>query len=120
MVERTTALEHFTIIPKNHWEPSSYSCLFLYASVVQLLLTYGPFYKNVTTRGPLPTKWWKTQIHKIYNWKGKKSVRQWNYYTITNSSLLQTSISGMRVVEASLTLLYLVGIFQFGKPIFAD
>jgi len=27
-----------------------------YKSVVQLLLTYGPFYKNATTRGPLPIK----------------------------------------------------------------
>jgi len=26
-------------------------------SVVQLFMTYGPFYKNVTTRGPLPMKW---------------------------------------------------------------
>jgi len=26
-------------------------------SVVQLLLTYGPLYKNATTRGPLPIKW---------------------------------------------------------------
>ena len=25
-------------------------------SVVQLLLTYGPLYKNATTRGPLPIK----------------------------------------------------------------
>jgi len=25
-------------------------------SVVQLLLTYGPFYKNATTRGPLSVK----------------------------------------------------------------
>jgi len=28
---------------------------FVYNSVVQLLLTYGPFYKNVTISGPLPT-----------------------------------------------------------------
>jgi len=26
-------------------------------SVVQLLLTYGPFYKNATTHGPLAIKW---------------------------------------------------------------
>jgi len=73
MVERTTALEHFTIIPKNHWEPSSYSCLFLYASVVQLLLTYGPFYKNVTTRGPLPTKWWKKHRFTKFTTEKEKS-----------------------------------------------
>jgi len=31
-------------------------------------------------------------------------VRHLNYYTIANSNLLQISISGMPVVEASLTL----------------
>jgi len=42
--------------------------IFGWNSVVQLLLTYGPFYKNVTTCGPLPTKWCvKQQIRNIWN-----------------------------------------------------
>jgi len=37
-------------------------------SVVQLLLTSGAFYQNVTTYGALPTTWCtKQQIHKIWN-----------------------------------------------------
>jgi len=36
-----------------------------YNSVVQQLLTCEPFYENVTTRGPLPAKWYtKQHIHK--------------------------------------------------------
>ena len=34
-------------------------------------------------------------------------MRYWKYYTIANSNLLQISISGMPVVEASLTLSFL-------------
>ena len=40
----------------------------LYISVAQLLFTFGPFFKNVTTCGPLRTKWCiKQQIYKIKN-----------------------------------------------------
>jgi len=39
-----------------------------YNSVVQLLSTYGPFYKNVETRRLLTAEWCiKQQIHKIPN-----------------------------------------------------
>jgi len=64
--------------------------LIFYSSVIQLLLTYGPFYKNLTTRGPLSIKWcMKQQIHNIWNWKKHdKWVRHWNYYTIANSNFI--------------------------------
>jgi len=41
---------------KKSFQEAYYRTFIFYASVVQLLLTYGPFYKNVGTHGPLPTK----------------------------------------------------------------
>jgi len=41
-------------------------------SMVHLRLTYGPFYNNLTTRRPLPVKWYKTQQnHKVWNCRKK-------------------------------------------------
>jgi len=62
-----------------------------YNSVVQRLLTYGPFYKNVTNCGPLPIKWCRKQhIQKIWNWRREdKWVRHWTYFTLANSNLLK-------------------------------
>jgi len=45
----------------------------IYIIVVQLLLTYGPFYKNLTARGPLPIKWCiKQHIHHSMDWQQSK------------------------------------------------
>jgi len=52
--------------------------------VAQLLLTYGPFYKNMTTYGPLP--WndiWNKRFTTYKMKKGEdKWVCHWNCYTI--------------------------------------
>ena len=78
------------------------------ASVVQLGLTGGPFYKNVDTCGALLTKWCvKQQIQDLKLKREDKWARHWNYHTIANSILLQIAISAMPVVEASLTLSFL-------------
>ena len=54
------------------------------SSVVQLLLTCRPFYKNATTRGPLLIKW--CIKNNLTRWKKEnrwvESVCHWNYYTI--------------------------------------
>jgi len=49
------------------------------SSVVQLLFTCGPFYKNVTTCEPFPMKWCiKQQVHNIEKWKREDTwVRHW-------------------------------------------
>jgi len=71
----------------------------LYNTVVQLLLTYVSFYKNVTICGPLLTKWCvKQQIYKMKTEEAGASLK-----LLHNSNLLQTSISGLPVIEASLT-----------------
>jgi len=56
---------HRDIKVENHC--STFISIMFWVSVVQLLLiTYGVFYKNVTTCGPLLIKWCiKQQIHNI-------------------------------------------------------
>jgi len=40
--------------------------VFSYSGVAQLLLAYGPFYKNLRICSLLPTKWRiKQQLHKV-------------------------------------------------------
>ena len=84
-----------------------------YTSAVQLLLTYGPFYKITTTRGPLPIKWcnlYNNRSTTVKTTKGKTREcvieSEWIIETMTNSNLLQISTSGVPVAEASLTLSY--------------
>jgi len=79
----------------------------LYINVVQLLLTYGPFYKNVTARGLLPIKWCSLW-NRFRTVKTKNREDRWMSHW--NSNLLQISISGMPVAKASLTLSYSVSL----------
>jgi len=73
-------------------------------SVVQLLLTYRPFKKNMTTRGLLLIKLCrKPQIYKIYSWKAKERLVKWvshcNYCTTAIKNLLQIFVSTMPVID---------------------
>jgi len=90
--------------------------------VFELLLTYGPFYKHVTTRGPLPITWCvKQQIHNVWNRKGKTSecvikiITQYQYIT----SLYQWDACGRgfsdTIVPLSIPLLVHVGGY---RPVF--
>jgi len=50
--------------------------------MVQQLVTYRPFYKNVTSRGPLPIKWCIKQYITLKTIKEDMWVCHWNYHKI--------------------------------------
>jgi len=80
--------------------------------VVQLSFSYGLFYKNVTTRGPLLIIMvYKTTDSQDFKLKREnqlmKLASHLNYYAIATNNLLQISIHAMPVIEASLTLSFL-------------
>ena len=112
---RRKLLPHYKLIPASQRATTVFGVLaawVIYDSVVQRLLTYGPFYKNVTTRGPLPTKCCiKHQIHKTYT-KMKSENRwvkwacQWSHLHNSNKQFITNLYQCFPLIKDSLTLLF--------------
>jgi len=66
-----------------------------YPNAVQLFFTFEPFHKNIRTWGATSNKlMYEATDSQDLNYKMEDMwLRHWHYYTITNSNLLQISLS---------------------------